>query len=162
MKAPSFHSNLVGFFPRLDLGHRSSLSSQPVQIYHRDRHILLAAPMPGLEPEDISVSVVGSKIVIKGEERSPEQHGRDVIVDEWTIGSYYREVSLPEAVDGSLTNATYGNGVLVLVDAEEQRQSNSIWSRLPAPFYRGDSWRTGRQCWKRNSSRLEHERKNER
>jgi len=30
------------------------------------------------------------------------------------MGPYYREVVLPQPVDGALTNATYGNGVLVL------------------------------------------------
>ena len=86
----------------------------PVRIYDRDQHIILAAPLPGLEPENISVTVERNKVTIMGEERGPGQHGLDVIVGEWTIGPYYREVSLPQIVDGSLTNATYGNGVLVL------------------------------------------------
>jgi hypothetical protein len=30
------------------------------------------------------------------------------------MGSYYRELVLPQPVNGMLTNATYGNGVLVL------------------------------------------------
>lgn len=33
---------------------------------------------------------------------------------EWTVGPYYRELVLPQPVNGALTNATYGNGVLVL------------------------------------------------
>jgi HSP20 family protein len=86
----------------------------PVRVYGADEHIVLAAPLPGLEPENISVTIAGDKVIIAGEERGPGQHRRDVILDEWTIGPYYREVSLPEAVDGRLTNATYGNGVLVL------------------------------------------------
>jgi len=88
--------------------------SIPVRIFNADEHIVLAAPLPGLEPENISVTIAGSKVEIKGEERGPGQHRRDLIVDEWTIGPYYREVSLPQAVDGRLANATYGNGVLVL------------------------------------------------
>jgi hypothetical protein len=30
------------------------------------------------------------------------------------MGPYYRDIVLPQPVDGSLTNASYGNGVLVL------------------------------------------------
>ena len=86
----------------------------PVRIYDREQHIVLAAPMPGLEAENISVDINRDKVVIMGEERGPRQHGGDVLVDEWTIGPYHREVSLPQQVDGALTNATYGNGVLVL------------------------------------------------
>jgi len=42
------------------------------------------------------------------------QNRRDVLLDEWKIGPYSREACLPQAVDGSLTNGTYGNGVLLL------------------------------------------------
>jgi HSP20 family molecular chaperone IbpA len=86
----------------------------PVRIYDRDKHIILAAPLPGLEAENISVVVGGDRVVISGEERGPRQHGPDVVLAEWSIGPYYREISLHQAVKGPLTNATYGNGVLVL------------------------------------------------
>ena len=52
---------------------------------------------------------------IRGRERGPGQHERDLLIDEWTIGPYFREVSLPQPGDGARTNATYDNGVLVLV-----------------------------------------------
>ena len=86
----------------------------PVRVYQSDEHVMLAAPMPGLEPDDISVDVCGAAVTIRGQERGTGQHQRDLILAEWTIGPYYREVALPQPVDGSLTNATYGNGVLVL------------------------------------------------
>ena len=94
----------------MDLGGQSL----PVRIYRNDENILLAAPMPGLEPQDISITIAGNLVTIRGEERGPGQHERDVIVDEWRIGPYYRDITLPQPVDGTLTNATYGNGVLVL------------------------------------------------
>ena len=90
------------------------LQTIPVRIYDRDKHVVLAAPLPGLEAENISVTVGSKKVVITGEARGPRQHGADVVLSEWTIGPYYREISLHQSVKGSLTNATYGNGVLVL------------------------------------------------
>jgi HSP20 family protein len=86
----------------------------PVRIYHTEERIMIAAPMPGLEPQDISVTINGNQVAIRGDERAPRQDHRDLIAEEWRIGPYYREVSLPENVDGPLSNATYGNGVLVL------------------------------------------------
>jgi HSP20 family protein len=86
----------------------------PVRIYQSDEQIMVAAPMPGLEPEDISVRIAGDQVEIQGEERGPRQHERDLLLDEWRIGPYYRKVPLPQNVNGPLTNATYGNGVLVL------------------------------------------------
>ena len=86
----------------------------PVRIYQTRNQIGMAMPLAGLEPEDISISIDGRRVTIRGKERGPRQHGLDLLTAEWTIGPYYREVLLPENVDGSLANATYGNGVLVL------------------------------------------------
>jgi HSP20 family protein len=91
--------------------HRQTI---PVRIYQSDEQIMVAAPMPGLEAEDISVRVAGDQVEIQGAERGPRQHERDLLLDEWRIGPYYRKLSLPQNVNGPLTNATYGNGVLVL------------------------------------------------
>ena len=35
----------------------------PVRIYDREKHIVLAAPLPGLEAENISVVIGGSRVV---------------------------------------------------------------------------------------------------
>jgi HSP20 family protein len=98
--------------------------SVPLQIHQSDKLIVLAAPMPGLEPEDISVVVAGNKVTLRGNYRGSRQANSDLIVSEWTIGPYYREVVLPAPVNGPLTNAAYGNGVLVLsmpkIDEESQ------------------------------------------
>lgn len=86
----------------------------PLRIYQTGGHIMVAAPMPGLEPGDIVVTIAGDRVAIRGEQRGPHQHKRDLVLAEWAVGPYYREVSLPGAVNGALANVTYGNGVLVL------------------------------------------------
>jgi HSP20 family protein len=93
---------------------QQSQQTVPVQIHQTDRLIVLAAPMPGLEPQDISVVVAGNKVTLRGSYRGSRLDSGDLLISEWTIGPYYREVILPAAVNGPLTNATYGNGVLVL------------------------------------------------
>jgi HSP20 family protein len=98
----------------------------PVQMHQTDDLIVLAAPMPGLEPQDISVVITGDKVTIVGSYRGARQEDSDLLVSEWTIGPYFREVVLPQPVNGPLTNATYGNGVLVVAmpKMEEQRQGS--------------------------------------
>jgi HSP20 family protein len=93
---------------------QSQQQSVPVQIHQAEGRLVLAAPMPGLEPEDISVTVAGDRVTIRGEYRGSRQEKGDLLVSEWTIGPYYRDIVLPQPVDGVLTNASYGNGVLVL------------------------------------------------
>ena len=99
----------------------------PIRIYQSDNQLSLVAPLAGLEPEDIHVAIDGKRIVIRGRERGPHQHDLDLLVDEWTIGPYYREVTLPQHVDGAMANATYGNGVLVITmpKADSVRESTS-------------------------------------
>ena len=75
---------------------------------------MVAAPMPGLEPGDIRVSVSGDEVTIRGALRGPHQDERDLSVAEWAIGPYHRDLTLAQPVDGDRANGTYGNGVLVL------------------------------------------------
>ena len=98
--------------------------SIPVQIHQSDAHLVLAAPMPGLEPQDISIVIAGDKITIHGSYRGSRQEKEDTLVAEWTVGPYTREVVLPQPVNGPLTNATYGNGVLVLAMPKAQEESD--------------------------------------
>ena len=96
------------------MAHSQQSTNIPVRIYQIDDRIMVAAPLPGLEPEDITVTIAGPCVTIRGVERGPGQHERDLLVAEWTIGPYDRELVLPQPVHGDLANATYGNGVLVL------------------------------------------------
>ena len=102
----------------------------PVRIYQSDNQLALIAPVAGLEPADITVAIDEKRVTIKAKERGPHQHDLDLVVAEWTIGPYYREVMLPQDVDGSLANATYGNGVLVLTMPKLKRSQKT----KPAEF----------------------------
>jgi HSP20 family protein len=93
---------------------RQQQQTVPVQMHQTPDHLVLAAPMPGLEPEDITITINGDRLTVGGEYRGSRQDQPEVLLSEWTIGPYYREVILPQPVHGELTNATYGNGVLVL------------------------------------------------
>jgi HSP20 family protein len=113
----------------------------PVRLYQSEERLMMAVPMPGLEAGDISVNISGDRVTIRGEERGPGQHQRDLILEEWTIGPYYCEVSLPQAVDGTLANATYGNGVLVLSMPKAktgQAQTDANFQLEPIESTRGE------------------------
>jgi len=102
----------------------------PIRIYQSDNQLALVAPLAGLEPEDINVAIDGKRVTIRGRERGPHQHDLNLLMDEWTIGPYYREVTLPEHVDGSMANATYGNGVLVITIPK----ADSVRKTTPVEF----------------------------
>lgn len=112
----------------------------PVRIYQSGNHLMVAAPMPGLAPQDISVSIVDHRISIRGEERGPRQDNLELLIEEWSIGPYFREIALEQAVDGALTNATYGNGVLVLAmpKAHDVRGVDAEFTLEPISATRGE------------------------
>lgn len=87
----------------------------PVRLYQAGERLMAVMPLPGLEPQDIALTLRGTKLVVHGEYRGPHQADRDLLIAEWAIGPYHREIALPQSVDGARTNATYGNGVLVVV-----------------------------------------------
>jgi HSP20 family protein len=107
-----------------------SQQTVPVQIHQTDDLIVLAAPMPGLEPQDISVVITGNTATIQGSYRGSRQGGEEVLTSEWTIGPYFREVVFPQPVNGSLANATYGNGVLVLAMPKMAQGSQASYTEF--------------------------------
>ncbi len=86
----------------------------PIKVYRAPERLVIAAPMPGIEPENILVKVTENSVVIQGEIRGLLKDIKELLIDEWSVGVYYREVLLPNAVDGEHATVTYGNGVLVV------------------------------------------------
>jgi HSP20 family protein len=89
----------------------------PVNMYSTNGRLMVIAPMPGLEPENITIEVTtDGRLLLQGALRGilKEHDGKQRFLDEWHIGAYEREVMLPAAVDAVCANASYGNGVLAL------------------------------------------------
>jgi HSP20 family protein len=87
----------------------------PVKIYKSAERLSIAAPLPGLEPQDIRIDVTGvGQLHIEGRLRGLLKHDKEVLRDEWNPGPYRRTIDLPVAVDATMANATYENGVLVV------------------------------------------------
>lgn len=87
----------------------------PAKIYRTPLRIMAAVPMPGLEPEDISIEVnAPNALIIRGRRRGELRGLKVELLNEWSTGDYVREITLPAPVDGEMANVTYGNGVLVI------------------------------------------------
>ena len=53
-------------------------------------------------------------MILQGQMRGVLKDIKELLLDEWSVGSYYRELTLPNTVDAGQANVTYGNGVLVV------------------------------------------------
>ena len=94
---------------------QAKIQQIPVKVYRTSDRLMVAAPMPGLQPEDILVEVTGDgHLILQAVVRAMLKDVKELLLDEWSVGSYYREVLLPDAVDAEQANVTYGNGVLVV------------------------------------------------
>ena len=105
------------FEPRLDL-------------VETDEGYKLRADLPGVDPRDVKVNLVGNTLTIEGEKREEKEEG------ERTSATYFRErrwsrfqrsLTLPETIDASKIKATVRHGVLELtVPKSEQARPRAI------------------------------------
>ncbi len=89
--------------------------SIPVKMYRSDVRLVVAAPMPGLEPSDVQAKIMpNGQLALHGRLRGEFKGDKEVLMDEWAVGEYERVLPLPMPVDGKSATVTYGNGVLVV------------------------------------------------
>lgn len=94
---------------------KAKIQHIPIKVYRTNDRLTVAAPTPGLQPEDIVVKITAENVlVIQGELRGILKDIKELLLDEWSVGGYYREFELPNTVNGEQANVTYGNGVLVV------------------------------------------------
>jgi len=87
----------------------------PVKVYRTDERLMVAAPLPGLEPENIVVEVTADNcLIIHGDVRAMLKGVKELLLDEWSVGPYHRELILTTPVNAECANVTYGNGVLMV------------------------------------------------
>ena len=97
-------------------GQGEGAQSVPVNIFESNESLMVIAPMPGLQQEDIEITARGNSLTIEGRERAdlkPDTEKR-YLRHEWRYGPYHRTVELPYAVDAASAEATLGNGVLTI------------------------------------------------
>ncbi|MDQ3327309.1 MAG: Hsp20/alpha crystallin family protein [Chloroflexota bacterium] len=87
--------------------------SIPVNVFQSADNVVVFAPMPGLQPEDIEISVSGGTLTIQGKKRGHEER-HEFFRHEWTVGPYQRMLQLPEEAEPESARASLDNGILVV------------------------------------------------
>ena len=84
-----------------------------VETYAKDTSVVYRLAIPGVDPKDVELSILGGEIVVKGERKSPiEVKDENWLVRNFRYGRFERTFRLPEGVDLDKVNATFQNGVL--------------------------------------------------
>jgi HSP20 family protein len=107
----NIHSNPTKTY----LPEKAKIQHIPLKVYRSADRIMVATPMPGMLPEDINVKVTANnQLIIDGVPRGILKGIKELLIDEWSVGSYHRELELPGSVDAARANVTYSNGVVVV------------------------------------------------
>jgi len=78
-----------------------------------DGDIVVRAELPGVEPEDVDVTLHNGVLTISGERKAEERReGSGYYVRERRYGSFRRSMTLPQGVDEGSISARFDGGVL--------------------------------------------------
>ena len=89
--------------------------SIPLDAYEEGDNLVVRASLPGVNPEDIDVTVEDRILTISGSTKVDEKRDEDgYLLRERRTGSFYRTVRLPETVDATKGEPHYENGILTI------------------------------------------------
>ncbi|AKH39333.1 Hsp20/alpha crystallin family protein [Nitrosomonas communis] len=102
--------------------------SPKLDVIDRDNEILVRAEIPGIEKEDLNISLTGNLLTIKGQcasdvkEEKGDYHRREI-----SNFSFSRSVALPGEVDTAKTTASLKSGILeITLPKAESSKRRSI------------------------------------
>jgi HSP20 family protein len=86
-----------------------------INLHDDGDNFYVEALMPGVEPDQVEVTVVGNGLTIAGEKRGPQNIPPERIHRmERAAGRFIRSVQLPAEVERDRVNAEYRHGMLML------------------------------------------------
>lgn len=105
-----------------------SMASQPLwremdmapdmrlDVTENDTAYLVKADLPGVDKNDIEISVEGNQVTISAEVKrhSEQKEGDKTLCSERYVGKVYRSFSVPAEIDSAKADAHYEGGVLTL------------------------------------------------
>ena len=96
----------------------NSQAVPPLDIYEGDGMLHIEVELPGFDPNEISVSVEGDRVIIEGFKTDNSMEAGDHIVHfhlmERYLGPFRRQLRLSPAPDPEGIEASYKNGVLIV------------------------------------------------
>lgn len=86
----------------------------PVNVFETENEVMVVAAMPGIEADNVEITVENDTLTIRGQKRGPGQENHRYLRREWSYGPYERSIELPMQVDLDKANASYGNGIVTI------------------------------------------------
>jgi HSP20 family protein len=96
-----------------------------MDVIQKKEEIDVKASVPGVNPDDIDVTVEDGVLTIRAEKKTEtETEDEKYLIRERATGSFYRALRLPDTVDAEKIESHYDNGILTIVmpKAEEKKK----------------------------------------
>ena len=86
-----------------------------INMVQTDDAVVIKASIPGIEPDDINISITGDTLTIRGETKEDEEfNNSEYHIREMRFGSFARSILLPSRIVSDKASAEFENGVLKL------------------------------------------------
>lgn len=107
-----WESVFPSLFEDLD-GEPDEVFKPAIESYVKNGNLVVRADMPGLEPKDLEVTILGNVLTVKGERKHEEEVKKeDYLRREVSYGAFERRLSLPEGTAADKVKATFKSGVV--------------------------------------------------
>jgi HSP20 family protein len=109
-------------------GSSSDSFSLPLDVSTTSDALVIRAALPGIDPEQVDVTVEDGTLTIRGETKAEESASEgEFLVREIRRGAFSRSVTLPTGLEPDKAEATFENGLLTLrVPKAEQVKPRQI------------------------------------
>jgi HSP20 family protein len=97
-------------------GRRSAAFAPAVDVFYEGDppRAVVHVELPGINPDDVTVEVLGRELLLAGVRRPPKAEGRLYQQLEIEHGAFRRTIPLGADVDATQTSASYRDGILVV------------------------------------------------
>jgi HSP20 family protein len=118
------------------LGSGRGPRSMPMEAYRRGEQFFIHLDLPGVDPDEVQLTVERNVVAVRAERRSLWQQGDEVLVDETPQGTFGRQLFLGDNLDAGRLEASFDQGILTLtIPVAEQAKPRriEIGVRSPGP-----------------------------
>ena len=101
--------------------------TMPMDVFERDGDYMVRFDLPGIDPDDISLTVENGVLTVTVERPWEDTSDVNWLVRERPAGKHSRQLRLGRNLDASAMKASYDNGVLsVLIPTREEAKPFSV------------------------------------
>ncbi len=112
------------WWPRMEAG----VIVPNIDVYDKKGEIVVKAELPGVEKDQIELTVTKDSLTIKGEIKKDEEvKDEDYYAREISYGAFSRTINLPAEVNADQAKATFKNGILeIILPKKEEAKPKEI------------------------------------